>query len=145
MDPVDDKKSFFLHYDTISPRLVSKAVVCSDEKNIIVRAKWDTGATTTCISQAVVDALNLEPIGEITVTTSNQVSDAKTYFVDIVLPNNYMCKNTTVIGGQINNATHDVLIGMDIIGLGDFAVCNYDGRTSFTFRIPSQEEINFTK
>ena len=28
----------------------------------------------------------------------------------------------------------DVLIGMDIIGLGDFAVSNYRGKTTFTFR-----------
>ena len=34
---------------------------------------------------------------------------------------------------------------MDIINQGDFAISNKDKRTIFTFRIPSQEVINFTK
>ena len=38
---------------------------------------------------------------------------------------------------------HDVLIGMDIIGLGDFAVTRPNGNTQFTFRMPPQADINF--
>jgi len=30
----------------------------------------------------------------------------------------------------------DILIGMDIIGMGDFAVCNVDNKTSFSFAVP---------
>jgi hypothetical protein len=30
----------------------------------------------------------------------------------------------------------DIIIGMDIIGMGDFAVCNADGKTSFSFAVP---------
>jgi len=30
----------------------------------------------------------------------------------------------------------DMLIGMDIIRMGDFAVCNADGKTSFSFAVP---------
>ena len=37
----------------------------------------------------------------------------------------------------------DVLIGMDIINLGDFAVSNVEGSTCFTFRMPSLEEFDF--
>jgi hypothetical protein len=38
----------------------------------------------------------------------------------------------------------DMIIGMDIISMGDFAVCNADGKTSFSFAIPSfPERINF--
>jgi hypothetical protein len=29
-----------------------------------------------------------------------------------------------------------ILIGMDIIRIGDFAVCNADGKTSFSFAMP---------
>ena len=36
-----------------------------------------------------------------------------------------------------------VLIGMDIINLGDFAVTNKNGRTAFSFRTPSIEYIDF--
>jgi hypothetical protein len=39
----------------------------------------------------------------------------------------------------------DVLIGMDIIGTGDFAVTNLGDTTVFTFRTPSVERIDFVK
>ena len=37
----------------------------------------------------------------------------------------------------------DVLIGMDIIGAGDFVVTNRNGRTKLSFRIPSQGDTDF--
>jgi uncharacterized protein YchJ len=39
----------------------------------------------------------------------------------------------------------DVLIGMDIITRGDFAVTNSDGRTTFSYRWPSTKRIDFVK
>ena len=39
----------------------------------------------------------------------------------------------------------DVLIGMDIITKGDFAITNPDGTTKFSFRIPSQADIDFVR
>ena len=36
-----------------------------------------------------------------------------------------------------------MLIGMDVICMGDFAVSNYNGRTAFTFRMPSMNETNY--
>ena len=37
----------------------------------------------------------------------------------------------------------DVLIGMDIINTGDFEVTQKEGKTTFSFRNPSAEEIDF--
>lgn len=34
---------------------------------------------------------------------------------------------------------------MDIISKGDFAITNVDGKTVFSFRIPSVETIDFVK
>ena len=39
----------------------------------------------------------------------------------------------------------EVLIGMDIIGSGDFAISNKDGKTAFSFRMPSLERIDFVE
>jgi hypothetical protein len=41
-------------------------------------------------------------------------------------------------------AGSEMLVGMDVIGQGDFAVSNYEGRTCFSFRFPSAERIDFT-
>ena len=42
------------------------------------------------------------------------------------------------------NGPADVLIGMDIIGSGDFAVTNSENKTVMTYRIPSVSRIDFT-
>lgn len=42
-----------------------------------------------------------------------------------------------------DNQQPQLLIGMDIIGMGDFAVTNANGRTVFSFRVPAIEEIDF--
>ena len=39
----------------------------------------------------------------------------------------------------------DVLVGMDIINTGDFAVTNLGGITKFSFRFPSLEHIDFVE
>jgi uncharacterized protein YecA (UPF0149 family) len=38
-----------------------------------------------------------------------------------------------------------MLVGMDIIGQGDFAVSNYGGKTVFCFRVPSVGMSDFPK
>ena len=38
---------------------------------------------------------------------------------------------------------YDVIIGMDIITLGDFVITNKDNQTWFAFRYPSSEHIEF--
>ena len=65
------------------------------------------------------------------------------YQIDIYLPNGCCVTDAQVCSAPLTNNT-DVLIGMDVIVLGDFAVSNHRGRTTFTFRIPSAEEIDFT-
>ena len=67
------------------------------------------------------------------------------YLVDVVLRNNVTVKDIHVIEAELDNQNIDMLIGMDIIGLGDFAVTNVNGITKFTFRLPSVEEIDFVK
>ncbi|MDR3184029.1 MAG: SEC-C domain-containing protein, partial [Prevotellaceae bacterium] len=39
----------------------------------------------------------------------------------------------------------DVLIGMDIITQGDFAISQSEGNTKFTFQMPSTHDFDFDK
>ncbi len=59
------------------------------------------------------------------------------------LPNQVVVMGIPVARGSFGDA--DVLIGMDVITKGDFAVSNWDGKTSFSFRVPSLGEIDFVK
>lgn len=109
-----------------------------------VRALWDTGATNTNISASVVTTLGLRPIDRIQNRGINTTTECNLYLVDIHLPNNVVVPDIRVVGVQsIQDA--DILIGMDIIGIGDLAITNADGSTTVTFRWPSIETIDYVK
>lgn len=105
-------------------------------------AIWDTGASKSCISKRVVDYLHLIPVGKSSISTANGLADTNTYFVNIGLPNSVMIPNIIVSCADLGNSL-DILIGMDIITYGDFSITNYNGRTTFSFRIPSVNEVDF--
>lgn len=105
-------------------------VVVPNTKNAFqVKAIWDTGATATVITDNVVKALGLIPTGMSHVNTANglRVTDV------------------TVTGATALSGGCEVLIGMDIITLGDLSITHYKGCTCMSFRIPSMHEIDYTK
>ena len=108
------------------------------------QAIWDTGATSSCITQAVVDAISLKPTGMTTVHGVQGVAVVETYLVNIALPNGVEFANVQVTKGILpGGADGDLLIGMDIIAAGDFAVTNKGGQTVFSFQTPSRQHIDF--
>jgi hypothetical protein len=65
------------------------------------------------------------------------------FLVDIGLPNGVRASNIRVTDGDIFGC--DVLIGMDIIGAGDFSITNVNGITVMSFRLPSIKEIDYVE
>jgi len=108
-------------------------------------AQWDTGASRTCVSENVISSLNLTPIGKQNLITPNGRQDRFTYLCHIVLPNRQRVTDMVVVGSEIGLGGIDVLLGMDVIGLGDFIVSNYQGNSAFTFRFPSSHCYDFTR
>lgn len=106
-------------------------------------AVWDTGATGTAVSQKIIDECGLKPIGVVEVHTANEKRLSQVYLASIFLPNHVLFPFLRVNEATIKDA--DVLVGMDIITRGDFAVTNSDGRTTFSYRWPSIERIDFVK
>lgn len=107
-------------------------------------ALWDTGSTMTVISTELAEKLNLEPVGDMIAETAGGKYIAKRYIVSLSLPNRLNIENVMISSGKLGPGI-DILIGMDIITLGDFAVTNYNNRTVFSFRFPSCEAIDFVK
>lgn len=112
---------------------------------IKVNAIWDTGASATAITQNVVDKLGLQPTGVTNVSTANGTALQNTYIVDVGLPNKVKVGDLTVTAAAAFSGGCDVLIGMDVIGLGDFSVTNHNGSTCMSFRIPSCHEIDYAR
>ncbi len=105
---------------------------------------WDTGATNSVITQNVIDACQLKPTGITQVSTASGVVITETYLVAMMLPNHVGFPQVRVTKGNLTPDA-DLLIGMDIIGTGDFAVTHLNGITVFSFRVPSFECIDFVQ
>lgn len=143
--------SFTIKANTIHNRLVSPCWVyeswtpedgAPQPPRKQYNALWDTGATSSMLTRRVVEDLGLEPEGYSSVFhVGGEAEHAPRYFVNLVLFSEGHFPSVSVAEGMLLG--NDVLIGMDIINRGDFAVSNRNGATSFCFRIPSVEDFDF--
>ncbi len=122
----------------LSLQLKNEVNIISGGEKMEFVALWDTGATGTCISHDVVKKLHLQPVGKQSIRTPSGFATVNTYLVDIELPNSVVVKEVCVCESEIGSQGIGALIGMDIITKGDFAVSNYNGKTVFSFRVPSE-------
>lgn len=107
-------------------------------------ALWDTGAMQSMVTQRVVDDLGLRAQSYTKVFHVGGSSvDVPQYYVNLVVLTDFHFPNLQVVDGRFPGT--DVIIGMDIINRGDFAVSNRNGATSFSFRIPSVADFDFVK
>ena len=108
------------------------------------QAIWDTGATNTAISENVINTCGLKPVGMTLVGFGGGEKMCETFLINIGLPNGIGFPN--VLANKAKTGPEaDLLIGMDIIGWGDFAITNKNGQTMFSFRCPSVTQIDFVK
>jgi len=105
------------------------------QNTIKTRALWDTGAMLSAVTPEIAKILNLVSTNRIKVNGIGNYSIADVVMVSIRLPNLVEIKNARIL---VLNLVKDVdmLIGMDIIKLGDFSISNGAGKTLFTFAMP---------
>lgn len=104
-------------------------------------ALWDTGATHSVIGKRVVDTLGITHEGFIPIAHAHGTDEVPIYHIGLVLPNGIAFPMPNVAQTELTGI--DVLIGMDIINRGDFAVTNRNGKTMFSCRFPSMTAIDF--
>jgi len=107
------------------------------------RAIWDTGAMSTTISPILAQKLGLVSFGKVKMQHANGEAIVNTYVINLLLPNKMEISTLPVMEGAMSDV--DILIGMDVITLCDFAITNKDGKTIFSFDIPSCHETDYTK
>lgn len=105
---------------------------------------WDTGASCSAISRRLVEAIGLQPSGFAQINHANGTSQVPTYLINILLPNNVGIPTLVVTEANLNG-DFDILIGMDVISKGDFSISNFNGKTIFSFRIPSIQDTDFVE
>lgn len=105
-------------------------------------ALYDTGATHSSVSPKVVADLGLAAIRAGNVGVGGGMLPTTIHLVNIGLPNKAMFGMLQVSKVALHGGV-DVLIGMDILGLGDFTVTHHSGNTTFSFCYPSRKDIDF--
>jgi predicted aspartyl protease len=110
-------------------------------------AIWDTGASQTVITKQIADTLGLEPTGMIDVQGVHSIEKVNTHFIELVLNNDQIRLKLVVTECPSLSADESIggLIGMDVISQGDFAITNFNAKTTMTFRKPSVQHIDFCK
>jgi len=105
----------------------------------IVYAIWDTGASQTVITHRLMSRLNLIPIETKLVHGVNSKQLVDVVAITIKLPNGFLIPDIRVFVCDIPSPI-DLLIGMDVIQLGDLHISNTGGHTLFSFVIPPLPE-----
>ena len=143
-------KSLTIYAVNRPDQLVSDVQVsCSPDPNsrkIKVTGIWDTGATSTSVTKNVARRCGLEQVGTTLVTTASTTEpiEAPTYYVNVTLPNGVVFANVLVHAiGNLNDEA-GMLIGMDIIGEGDFAGGESQGRATLKF-VTYQEKFDLAE
>ncbi len=100
---------------------------------------WDTGATNTLVSSQVVEALGLVPVEQSLVEGVGGIVASSVYRISVYLADNIVFKNVKALCSDIGD--YDLVVGMDIIAQGDFAVSHNKGQVCFSFRYPPKGRI----
>jgi len=134
--------------------IVCHGNLCSDgsDKKVAINALWDTGATVSSIDKNLAKSLSLIPIGKLPVRHAEGVTIQDVYTFNVQLLNqNFNINVPQAVSGNFGNQNFHMLIGMDIISLGDFFFgqsADSDGKivSYFSFAIPSiDRKIDFAK
>jgi len=103
-------------------------------------AIWDTGANGTAISTRLANKLQLQTIRMTQVHGAGGLKDSRVFKIDVRIPNPLVNIIDVEATEFVDNGVCDLLIGMDIINLGDFSITNADNKTVFSFRIPPADK-----
>lgn len=118
-----------------------------NRQEIKTKGIWDTGATGSVITKSIAAKLGLVPITYNDVRGVHGVRRVPVYYVKVTLNNENISLNTfvTECDELSDNESIGMLIGMNIISMGDFAVTSKDGKIFMSFRVPSLERIDFVR
>lgn len=140
------QEALTIEYPGFSNKIIVKILVTNDKgENKEFPGLIDTGATNTCVSSELITELELVSIGQIETGTANGKTEVDIYVVDLSLCDGRVVfpKHKVISANLTEQPGVEMLIGMDVLSCGDFAITHKDGKTMASFRIPSMISIDF--
>ncbi len=142
---MEDILTFTEIYNDFDGRIITSEAVIYNNIEEKISVEWDCGATRCSISKELAEKLNLKPCGVNNTISTTQSVPTNVYEIILVLHDIMEVPVIVDAVPNIHSTGIDMLIGMDVISLGDFAISTYNGETCFSFRYPSKGLIDFTK
>lgn len=112
------------------------------ERYYDAKALWDTGAGSSHISEAAVNALLLKDYGVSMCTSASNCYSTTRHIVTIQVFDFAIFKDVLVRKLSPEN-TEDMILGMDVIRHFDSVISSENGRVFFSIRYPSKGAIDF--
>ena len=129
-------------YRIVTPVEITNVIT---SQKVSTKGLWDTGATGSSITKSMASILGLVSFGKRQVRCVHGIKETDVYYVNITLNNKNITLKAKVTECDELSSDNSIglLIGMNIITMGDFAVTNYQGNTTMSFRVPSLQKIDF--
>jgi predicted aspartyl protease len=141
--PISKNFSLTYKYTKLQRRIITPihlyAVSAPTPKDTVTNALWDTGATFSVITPWIQQELGLVPIGLKLVRGVTGSQKVPVVMLTIELPNEVLKQNIEVAVCSFSNDI-GMIIGMDIITLGGFALLHGNKHTEFSFTIPPKHQ-----
>lgn len=128
---------FQVDYDDVvfHPRSMISVSNPSDRKKaFVVFALWDTGSSTSSISEDLAEKMGLAVAGETTYVIPSGTEQRPTHYVNVTIGNDDLGR-LLVTNYKMERHDCDFLIGMDIISKGKLIVDSTSGKTTVTFEM----------
>lgn len=109
-----------------------------DDKLIPIKALWDTGSSESVISSKLVRKLSLHPIGSALLNGTSLSCKTKIYEIILLFAEKQRIALQVTESPQISNSGIDLLIGLDVISMCDFAISTDNENICMSIRFPSR-------
>ena len=114
-------------------------------EQIPIKALWDTGSSESVISSNLVKKLSLQSIGSALLNGTSLSCKTKIYEIILLLAEKQLISLQVTESSQIGDSVIDLLIGLDVIGMCDFAISSDNEYLYMSVRFPSKGLIDFSK
>jgi len=111
-----------------------------NSKSLTESALWDTGATISVITPKLAKELCFIPAGTMAINSIAGIIDVEFILASIQLPGRVIRKNIKMAVCDFSQNIN-IILGMDIITLGDFELLHGNNSTVFSFTSPPSTKI----
>jgi hypothetical protein len=93
----------------------------------------------TCVSTQLAESLDLKLLDPVTLSSFLGEKEVNVCLIDIEFPDGTIIRNIKSMIIEMKS-DFDIIIGMNIIRLGNFSLVNDNGNTVMTFSLPSSNK-----